>query len=923
MYLKKLAALALVCLAGTTAITGDFPVFGKTRNWKNLKIPVGWDAARYSNQDGFIGLEEPEKGSSSGKVLRISSDKEKSRVVLSSDFRPVPAGAAGISVSMDVKYDLPGEGKIVFMGYGKDKKKSLQWKSLKILRMVGGWKKITASATLDKGVEWYRLSLRVNGKGTLRVSGIDVVFKGAKGKILSLLPGLKSWNDYTPDGAENTYKITRDDKSGVCSLEWKDGTACFGLISPKIPVKEMEDFACSCKFKTSGKGRCVLMVRILDAKGKLVDEFETKPLTASGGFKDNKLNFQVPKRGVAAQVLVLNAGEGAVQASDADFRQVKMKKAVVRFPVEFSCEPAGGNAFRNNGKKIFNSFVDSPCSLTFDFWGNVQIGKVTDFVIELPVDAKVLQCFNNHMSVKNPAVKPMVTEFSRDGKKWRRYTYCRSWALANIRPKPWYCRALTALFAPADGKPGSYPARCYVVANGAKGPEKSFTLRFLPPMKKTPNPRNYRVFMFSSFDMNARGDELFGSVLRKYEEAGITAKESIVWGDETLRKVVDETCGKRGWKCVTVMGVAVFDTPFNKYGDKAKAVNVKGRRIGRICPSFMSTKEGLELIENSVVGCCGKGGLKKDGLVLFDYEPWQSYDWCYCPACLKRFKEFSGIDATPAEIKAKYRKQWAEFRVRDTNAIVEHAAKMVKKHFPGAKVADYDYVVEFNKPGFESRFWNIPKDTRLSDKYLDCHYTSFYYYHGKKAFNFLDTITAKLKKPIVMFSLLARRGDPKQRRYARTPAEDLSPGQFRLAMLNGASAGTVGHAIFPGVKIDGEYFLAIDKTMREIAALEDFYRKGKRCDKDVEVIPDGKISDDAYAYRASELNGETAVTIFNFSKKPLAFKVIPGKFKGNVSMTDVSTGKKDSLTPEQLSKGITVKISPEDVALLKISPVKE
>ncbi len=925
LFVLLLIVSAFNLITAQIVPNGDFE---KSRIWKNRNIPFDWGAALYDDDKAEITLDDKVKHGGE-KSLKLSSEIPKSRVVVTSKEIPVPTGKKDIYVSLWIKSQVPasGEGKVVLIGYDKNNKTSI-WKALFMVRGSFDWRKFSKKLSLPAGTIKYRLSVRLNKGGTIWYDDVSASFEPPAPEKLKkeVIDSNKlTWEKYTVPGAENIFTVeARDDN---VTLIWKDGLANFGMKSSPVPIVKNRSIAFSALVKTAGKGVGQLMIRAFGVNGNLLLESKSPELSDAGKGKTLRETILTPVWTASVRLFCLNKGPGTVNFSDIKLQNISPDEMKSRYPVSFSCEPAIGNDFWNNGNAVFNTIDDSPGPLVFDFWGDKSISKNLALIVELPDEITIEQCFHSHASVAEPVVKPQVTAFTKDGHPWKRYSYRNAWCFVNMKPNPGFCRSLAFIFKRM--KNGvinkEYPAYAYLSNAGKKSPVKKFYVNFLPPLPKTPNPKHYTVFTWSSWDTAVTGDKLFLSVLKKFEEAGMTSRGCNTWGSPRVFKQ-DRICADRGWQLVAPMGTQVFENAFKKkYGAAAQSVKSDGKKVYHTCPSLLLSEPGKQLIDQAVREILDTTKMKKGDVALFDYEPWQALDWCYCPKCLERFAAFSGVKATPQEIKKKYWREWARFRVKDSNAILKCGADAVKKYKPEITVADYDYPLDFRKDDLLRRFFNIPKDSRLSDKYLDTHYLSYYYYHGKRGFEFLDVNAKKLKKPFVMFSLLARYADPRQTYYARTIDECMTPLQFRQAMLNGASAGSIGHAIFPGIKIDGKYFVAIDTAMREIAAVEDAYRTGKRIDDKVSVKgewlvnnPEEKVAD-FLCYRVHRLGDKTVITIFNFSRKAKIKCQVKLLFKsGDTRITDVSTGK----NVKTAASAFDAVIPPSGVSIFTVEPKK-
>ena len=314
-----------------------------------------------------------------------------------------------------------------------------------------------------------------------------------------------------------------------------------------------------------------------------------------------------------------------------------------------------------------------------------------------------------------------------------------------------------------------------------------------------------------------------------------------------------------------------------KFGNKYVASKYDGKPFtGHICPSFQLSPEGIKTSSDAFVKASVTADLRNGDTVALDYEPWNSSDWCYCGECLKRFAVFSGLKTvtTPDAIRKNMLDRWAEFRVKDTADILRAHTEIAKSAGRDIKVVDYDYPLQFGNIG--GRFRQIPKDSRISDEFIDAHYNSYYHIVGKEAFDLISLNAVNLKKPLVYLPLISRYTDPEQREYTNLK-ETLSPDQFRTALVSSAASGAKGLSIWDGLKVDGKFFIAIDQGMAEIAMLEDYFYNGTRNDKIASVTPaaakDAKLLEDNLGIRVHEYQGKTLISLFNFSiAKPLVFK---------------------------------------------------
>ncbi len=749
------------------------------------------------------------------------------------------------------------------------------------------------------------------------------------------------WSEFYFPGAETIGKVSADNmrhnNKPAVKIAWQSGTSGFG-ISYRTTALVGKSYQFSARGKSADGGKLQIMVMAYDQNGDIVMSCQSNELKSIDKWSNLKTTFTVPKKTVSLQLLCLNEGEGIVWFDTARLQPVAQLKTKTQFPIQFGCEPARGNAIWNQWRPIFSTFIDSPCSLTFDFWGDKTKLKNSAFVIELPAAITIAECFNSHGNNPHPTMSPKITAFTRNGQRWLRYTYRHPAAIKMIKIEPSFWRSITVLFKPntANTIGKEFPAVAYAINNGKKGSETKFFIKILPPMAKTPNPKKFYVHLWSNYDIAVSNDQLFKNIIKRFEEAGMTGRTINNWGRKQLAKQ-DNLCRSRGWKMHLNLGSAFMKSsikPFFK--DGIAATTYQGKKSPHICPSILLSNKAQSALKNAFIKLAKDKKLRAGDMVIFDYEPWGPFRWCFCPKCRARFSRFVGSNKTLTTSEIRSNKQlktkWVQFRVHDSNSISKKLNQMVKNYNSAIKTADYDYPINFEKPGFEIKFGAIPKDTRLSDKYLDAHFSSFYYIVGADSFDMVDINRKVLKKAFFMLPLLTRYTDPVQGRYTKSAKYTLPPKLIRMSILNCASAGGSGQSFWTGNKIDGQYFLAIDKAMSEVAKFEDIFAYGKRIDKQLkyELSRNGKAAKNGFRVRAIEYKGENLICLFNYNKQQtiqvkIKFRPIGGdkwqiKIFGDKKRYR-SPSNKIYWTVKELQAGIDITIKPEDVKFIDITPL--
>jgi hypothetical protein len=733
------------------------------------------------------------------------------------------------------------------------------------------------------------------------------------GKDINGLP--EGWTPKHCEGVETTaaFKTVALDARKVAELTWVDGSANFGIQpSDKVKFEQGKAYEFSALGKTGGDGKLQLVVEIYaqaNIGGRLLVCEATGEISAPE-WKKLSVCFEVPAKAAEVNVYCLNRGQGQAWYTDVSLIPVPPERIASVFPIKFGCEPAEGNAIWNGGKAVFNTFADSPCSLTFDFWGDVKKLKNPAMVIDLPDGIELADCFYPNPSINALKVAFRKSEIERDWQKYTRYTFENTKSFGSIKPVPAWLRSLTVMFKPT-GKATTdklFKAFCFVQNGQEKSPEKIFYVNVLPPLPQTPKPKIFQTVMpWKNYDLASSDPELFKAVIRRFEEANMTCRA--LGGNKE-----DKVCRERGWKMAFFYGNNIILTPIvDKFGKAHLSVKYDGKpNSGYICPSFQLSPEGVKTSRDAFTKAAAVAGIRNGDTVALDYEPWNASEWCYCTDCLKRFAAFAGLKAvpTPDEIRKKMPDQWAAFRVKDTTEILRAHAEIARTAGSEIKVTDYDYPMNFGNLG--GRFRQIPKDSRQSDEFIDAHNNSYYHYVGKEAFNLVSINAAALKKPLIYLPLISRYTDPEQREYTNLK-ETLSPDQFKTAMVSSAASGAKGLSIWDGLKIDGKFFVAIDQGMAEIAALEDYFYSGTRNDKIASATPvdtgNAKLLTDNLGVRVHEYQGKTLISLFNFSiSKPLSFKLKTDLPNGKYQMSDPFV--KNAATEFNPAKSIDITLPP-------------
>jgi hypothetical protein len=657
--------------------------------------------------------------------------------------------------------------------------------------------------------------------------------------------------------------------------------------------------------------------------------------------------FTVPENTSQMHFYLLNRGRGKVRYISAALTKTNQKSAARKFPVTVYCSPTEGNRIIHNGQNLFNTIVDSPNSLSFDFWGNKKL-KDLAFVMEIPSSLKILQCFNSHPAIFSTAI-PEIKDIKLNGKPYKRYIYKNLKAFSLMKPVIAWRRQVVMAFAPAKKEvtlPAEFKTWYYMQDANFKSAKKELTIRVLPPLKKLPNPKNFPVYNWSDGDINFPDKSLFMQVIKKYEETNLNSRQR-EW--RPLLQEMDLLLEKRGWNMhnpeqdYTQTRIVRQLIPGMENIRIAVAENGKLNKE-HICPGFfLDDSRFTGILTKFLTEKYHKLKAKAGDYVLLDYEPWRTMHWCFCPECRKEFSRKNNCPKTLSanEIISKFPEQWVNFRIAQTAAINRKTARILKGIVPGMVIVDYDYPVKFNSPDYRKFYRSVPKDPKSYEDCIDIHFSSFYHYLKKDAFDLIDVNVKNLKRTVYMTPSLSR-NDPLQGSYT-TDEETLSPKQFRVKMLGAACSGSKGLCIFPGMQIDGMFFVEINRGMGEIAVVEDFLTKGKRYDSKVKLTqrPNKKIKTASKTinlpewkpfsgHRVHKLNGKILISLFNFHTRyslytglNVAPELLPEKIsvENAISKVRIVPGSgKAFWTKKELCESLLLKIPPMDVQFYILKP---
>ena len=912
-------------------------------------------AGHYSGSEGKFNIDK--ESFKSGKYsarLEKTNAKGWSCIILKSRKIPALNEKTKFRVTLNLQGEKVTRGYIVIQGYNKSWKNCF-WKEIYSFKGTFEWREIIKTIEAPEGTMLLYISVRLNkGTGTVWVddcaitqaakepaaknNSIKVPDSGFERAVDQATGVPAGWQKRTFEGFEtsadvNTAVSDIEGKKAVL-LTWKSGGTKFGIETVPLTCKGLQKVDFSVKFKSAGKGQAVLQLEAFDKQGRLLDEF-TSAVKSSENWTSLTLPVNLPDETRKVKLCCVLLGKGKVWYDDVRLTinaGGRENKESLYF--DAICQPLNSVCIWNNGKAVFHTFADSPSSLTFHFKGTKKKLKNPALVMELPDGVKFEECFNTHEDIPGGEI-PEIKDFLWKGKKYKRYIFRNARIFSYIQPGYAYGRKLTMALSPeAKDLIGKKVEAFWYLENGGKRTgRRHFEIEFLPSLKKLPNPLDFHVTYWQNPGMMFPNTKLFHRVLKKYEEANMIGR-----GRRRSFRKQDDFLVDNGWKLFTPIWALDYKrgNEFRKIGYKGE-IHYRVMDNGKIdnhklCPHYFNQDSELrEYIKSLLRNKLKIVGTRDGETVCLDSEPWSPHSWCYCENCRKAFAARFKLKSIPSiiEIKSKHSIKWRDFRVEQSAATIKLYCTVLRELLPKSKIFDYDYPVNFSKPDYRKAFDGCAKDPALNEKFFDGHVSSYYHYQGKDAFDLIKININKLKKDY--YPILAIDGTEG---YLNS-SEVISPRQFKLTMLAAAALGSKGVWIYSGSETDGLFFKEINDGMATIAALQEFFTKGKMDATGVKVegLPysSKKIGRNIYkspnwdkyiGTTVHQLKAQKLISIFNFNPQKVAFIKVslegmkPGTYFVTNPITKTEIGKFSS---QKLKTGFLCKVPADDYKELLIT----
>ena len=937
---------AIFCLAGTLSAQSLFP----NPDFETINPKTGfadkWLFA--AGQGGKTLVTSTSENCSSGKHAIKMEIKDVSKRKLAiiwggHYFRPAVKETMKIKISFRAAGEIKSGTFYPVLTMNAKRPSARQYHVFEYDRESFPWKTIEKEFVVYPGTDSLTLSFRADGTGTYWFDNVQAsVLKDA---LLIRKPfsdpvqadGLPAgWTEKKYDGNENVSEVkiekVPDGPAFITAArqQWKSGGEKSGFAF-EVPQELLgKAIQITSRVKCKDAGRAAVGFELLNDAGSPIKESLGKPSNL-GEWSRITHSIVLPQKG-KVRILLLNTGRGTVWFDGVTIVEDKTGKAAKLAPDALSCHMVPVDTSRERfGNCEFNTFADSPTAMAIYFSGIKSKLKNPAVCIDLPEEVRIGDAWFPHPgAIKTPSEKAVVTPLTRKEGRYRRWKFVYPRGMKDMKPTKAYMRAMALVFMPADPKKVKKSSKVYwhYENDGTEGPEESFTLNFLPPMEKLPNPKHFQFMRWESESLYIHNRECLIASLKHLEECGY------IWRQFKFPGEINDIFKARKvkWPFYTIDGRGNNFVHFPKYLKiDGAARDLAGKKMPWVCPElYINDPTVRKAYEQEYLAQIKRDGLEPGDYFFMDNEDFSPMRWCFCERCRKAFAKKYGIDGVPdgKTILSKYGEKWRDFRCEHGFKTIELVRDVLRKNLPGAKLSDYDYHFDFTKPDWRRELYGVAKDPVLNESLLDMHIVSYYHEHDAKMFDRIKSGRQTLKKPYVPMCAIDSVC------YYQTKADLLTPAQFRLEMLSAGALGCRGFAIFPGNWIDGKIFVAANQAMAEIAALEDYFLKGKPASdisvralpyRSVKVQVQGKETEiesprwsQSFRSVIRTLDKKTAVVVLNFDPAENLFAEVKlDKPLGKRKVLDHAQKKIYPLSAD--TQSFLVHTGPREACLLEIS----
>ena len=558
-------------------------------------------------------------------------------------------------------------------------------------------------------------------------------------------------------------------------------------------------------------------------------------------------------------------------------------QTILEQPLEAICEPVDGNEKHFGFRKTFHLLPDCAMPITFLFRHSKENSCDPELRLALPSHVRIREA-RIHSSSSERLITMEAGPMEIDGVHCVEYRLPKTGKNILRTGRSFGAgESFTLLLQPDSG---FRSGRAFWKIQDQEW--NQFELKIIPrPEGNLPDGRFYVMSYVSPRDWLCADRELLDKIGALYASVGFTGigRTQKIYSERQERDIFLQK--KYGFQ---LFEINMWDGPSRKRRLKSVpcALSPEGKPLENVyCPSAMI--DSRELFKTYLAETRRNNSATGSRAVILDYEPWgEPARQCFCSVCLNRFQDQFHLpkeDMIPRSILGKYRMEWGKFWVQHTNSVIDFLSRVSREAFPRTEIWDYTYLFEYDTPGFEKRFYDIPKDPRMLEKKVDSSLLSLYHVDGEKLIRQVNTSRKHLRKPLRGIIFLSR-SNANQGNYT-APQESHSPKQIHQKLVLLAALGMDCAGFWPGTYVDAAFLSPIGRAVREARRNESFYLDGKTADADFEVNGPAVI----LAHRKEK---RYLATVFNFTGREITSEI-----------RCRATGKKQSIT-----------LAPDDVKYL-------
>lgn len=577
------------------------------------------------------------------------------------------------------------------------------------------------------------------------------------------------------------------------------------------------------------------------------------------------------------------------------FDDVRLEKASESEPL-VGRAPMGAVTYPADWQNgVLHMQADTPTALTFCYLGEKTKVNQASLVLDLPFGIAIRDSFPTLKPIKNEIA---TREVNVDGKT--RFHHEIKIPSNNISRMTnddirftWRVEDMVYLQADSALAGKTESLRWQLKVNGKCGEWHIITLPILPPPEPVRLPEHFELFLGNSLGLLTTDETLRNDLLNQFLSTGI--RHEYLFGTSTAFEVSSPSWRKYfffGWTQNGPGSGLASQWAEELAGEKGAGlweISIRNQSLpGVFCPEYIA--QGGKEFTSRLKRYFETYKATNPVWLIFDYEPDSCWHSCYCSQCMKAFRALAGLRddevLNPEIIEQKYAKEWISFRTKQRTQTVRHIVEIFREVFPDScKFLLCTDHLRKEKNIHEENIHKRGIDIRIMDDFVDVH-NPMIYYTGPAFYDDLQINVEGLKKPVWPFMATSEKFFFTFSQY--------SPKKIEQCLLISAAMGCEKVGFWHGAYgMDGLTMQHIQKAMKQIACLEEYWYKGKLIQQPgiVQPVASGRK---VVRYQIHRLGDTLLLSIFNLDPIHAA--------KVQIFPPDI-----DGMTPISLSMAATEK----------------